>query len=287
MTDLKLVIMAAGLGSRFGGLKQIHELGPSGEFLMDYAIYDAYQAGVKEVCLVVQSHFKEQIEIVINSRWESYKDLTFSFVCQDVKDLPSEFNFPQREKPWGTTHVLYALRNAIKGPFLIMNADDFYGRNAIQSLASSMMSKKNEHAFVAYPLKETLSPHGSVTRGVCEIENGFLKNIDEVKEIYSNDNRGGFVSMNLWGFSPEVFTLINEQFKKFLKEKGDDLKAEYQIPQVVNDLLQESKIKISSLETDSPWFGVTYKEDEGTVRNKIAKLVSDGVYPESLFKVDM
>lgn len=285
MANLKVVIMAAGMGSRFGGLKQIDGMGPSDEFLMDYAIYDAYQAGVKDIVLVVRDSFKPEIEKLMLSRWGERKDLKFSFVCQETNDLPEGFTSVIREKPWGTAHVLYVLRKHLGTPFLIMNADDFYGRDAIGSLISFMKQASNNHAMVSYPLKETLSPNGPVTRGVCEISGQNLKAIDEVPKIFPDDKREAFVSMNLWGFSPSIFAYVEEYFEKFLEQKIDDPKAEYQIPQVINDLLKSDRIQVRAIPTSSPWFGVTYKEDKESVQNKIKSLIDQGVYPSNLFKI--
>lgn len=283
MTNLKLVIMAAGMGSRFGSLKQIDEIGPSGEFIMDYAVYDAYLSGVREVCVVVRSSFKEQIEIVINSRWEKYTDLKFTFICQEIADIPAGSDFKGRLKPWGTAHVLYTLRNTLTKPFIIMNADDFYGREAIQNLVKFMNTHQRSNALMAYPLKSTLSLFGPVTRGLCNIEDEKLKAIDEVGEIHHGDLRQELVSMNLWGFSEQIFPPIIEEFEKFIVEKSTDAKAEYQIPQVINDLLKRSKLEIHCLQTNSQWCGVTYKEDKVDVQNKITQFISDKSYPENLF----
>lgn len=284
MSNIQVVIMAAGMGSRFGGLKQIDGMGPSDEFLMDYAIYDAYKAGVREICLVVRESFRPEIEKLMADRWAQRKDLKFKFICQELTDLPQGFDKVEREKPWGTAHVLYVLRKYLNAPFAIMNADDFYGRDAIQSMVSFLSKSENQHALVSYPLKETLSPNGPVTRGVCVIEGNQLKSIDEVPKIFPDDKREAFVSMNLWGFSPSIFPAIEEYFKKFLDKNIQDPKAEYQIPQVINDLLKTNQIRVEAIPTSSPWFGVTYKEDKESVQNKIKSLVNKGIYPESLFK---
>jgi dTDP-glucose pyrophosphorylase len=284
MSNLQVVIMAAGLGSRYGGLKQIDEFGPAQEYLMDYAIYDAHKAGINQDCVIVRDHFKAEIQQIMAKKWQAYKDLQFNFVSQETTDLPVPFRGKiQREKPWGTAHILFVLRNILKTPFVIMNADDFYGREAIQSLSEFLVRKPGEHALVSYELQKTLSLHGAVTRGICEIKNDKLVSIDEVSGIEPGDQRHAFASMNLWGFSPQAFSHVEELFVRFLEKNADSPKAEYQIPTMVNDLLQEKRIEITAIPTKSDWFGVTYKEDKDLVKNKIASLVERGVYPENLF----
>ncbi len=284
MTDLKLVIMAAGMGSRFGSLKQMEGLGPSNEFLMDYAIFDAYKAGIRNICLVVRDSFLPQITDRMTSAWKSYSDLKFEFVCQELNDLPEGYKVPEeRAKPWGTAHVLYVLRKAVRSPFLIINADDFYGRAGINTMIQFLKQNSDKHALVGYPLKNTLSPHGPVTRGVCEIENGQLVGIDEVEKIFFDDPRQVLASMNLWGFSPSIFNLIEKSFDSFLDKNIENPKAEYQIPQIINDLLKAKKVEVAALSADSPWFGVTYKEDKEAVQNKLNALIESNEYPKSLF----
>lgn len=285
MSHLQVVIMAAGLGSRYGGLKQIDEFGPSREYLMDYAIYDAYKAGIRQVCVVVRDHFKKDIQDIMLEKWSAYQDLKFDFVCQETTDLPAEFQGQtQREKPWGTAHILYVLKKRMTSPFIIMNADDFYGREAITSLAEFLRQSQGEHALVSYMLQKTLSPHGAVTRGICDIKEGQLMAIDEVSDIQPNDPRQAFASMNLWGFSPTLFGGVEDLFKKFLAVNIAHPKNEYQIPTMVNDLLKLNLIKVHSIPTKSDWFGVTYQEDKEQVKSKIHSLIQSQVYPNNLFK---
>lgn len=284
MTRLNVVIMAAGLGSRYGGLKQIDEFGPSQEYLMDYAIYDAYKAGIRQVTLIVRESFLKEIQELMQFKWRLYRDLKFSFVCQETTDVPVEYAVGlNREKPWGTAHILYVLRQTMKSPFMIMNADDFYGRPALSALGMFLAKNPEQHAMVGYSLQKTLSSHGPVTRGLCEIRDGQLVAIDEVSGIEFNDPRQVPASMNLWGFAPSIFTHVEESFKKFLAKSSKDPKSEYQIPQMVNDFLKEDKIEIQALNVDSDWFGVTHKEDKPIVQKKIQDLVNSGVYPENLF----
>jgi dTDP-glucose pyrophosphorylase len=284
MADLQLVIMAAGMGSRFGSLKQIEGIGPSNEFLMDYAIYDAYQAGLRDIRLVVRESFLKHIQDHMSQSWKGYKDLRIHFVCQELTDLPEKVSLPvERSKPWGTGHVLYVLRKHVEAPFIIINADDFYGREGISTLASFMSGNSDKNALVGYPLQKTLSPYGPVTRGVCDIRNGHLMGIEEVQKIYADDPRTALASMNLWGFSPKIFPLVEERFHRFLAENITNVTAEYQIPQMVNDLLKDGEIEVEVLPTDSDWFGVTYKEDKEQVQAKINALIERGVYPKNLF----
>jgi dTDP-glucose pyrophosphorylase len=284
MVNLQVVIMAAGLGSRYGGLKQIDEFGPSREFLMDYAIYDSYQLGIRRICVVVRESFLAEIKDLLASKWQAYEDLQFDFICQETADLPSEFRGQeQREKPWGTAHILYVLRDQIKTPFIIMNADDFYGRSAMKMIAKFLIENPEKQSLVSYALQKTLSPFGPVTRGICEIKDGKLVAIDEVSGILPTDPRQGFASMNLWGFSPSLFALVEDSFKTFLKKNIKETKTEYQIPQMINDFLKEKKIEIVALPIDSEWFGVTHKDDKEPVQQKINALIENGTYPQSLF----
>jgi len=284
MSNLQVVIMAAGLGSRYGGLKQIDEFGPSQEYLMDYAIYDAHKAGIRQVCVIVRDNFKQEIAQIMSKKWGAYKDLKFNFISQETTDLPPAFKGQiEREKPWGTAHILFVLRDKLKTPFVIMNADDFYGREAIQSLAKFLIEKPNENALVSYELQKTLSLHGAVTRGLCEIKNDQLVAIDEVSGIEPGDKRTAFASMNLWGFSPSAFAHVEELFVRFLEKNAVAPKAEYQIPTMVNDLLSEKRIRVAAIPTTSDWFGVTYKEDKELVKTKLNALIARGVYPKNLF----
>lgn len=284
MPELKLVIMAAGLGSRYGGLKQIDSFGPSGEFLMDYAIYDAYKCGVRHICLIIRDYFKTDIESLMVAKWRAYKDLKFEFVSQETADLPAEFiGKSRREKPWGTAHILFVLKDKIKTPFIIMNADDFYGRDAIGSLANFLVKNHACHALISYQLQHTLSPHGAVTRGICEIHNGRLLAIDEVSGIAPNDSRQSLVSMNLWGFSPQLFNPAEELLKSFLAQYIDNPKIEYPIPTLINDLLKLRRIEVNAIPTNAEWFGVTYQEDKVPVQKKINSLIEKKIYPENLF----
>lgn len=288
MRDLQLVIMAAGMGSRYGGLKQIDEFGPGRAFLMDYAIYDAYRMGVRLVTVVVRESFAAQIEDVLHSKWKSRPDLKFQFVLQDLNDLPSGFTPPAgREKPWGTAHVLYALRNAVKTPFIIQNADDFYGRAGLQRLFDFLQEHPDRHALAGYPLEKTLSPHGAVTRGLCQVKGDRLIAIEEVGGILHGDPRRVQASMNLWAFAPSLFPHVERTFTNFLKLKGTEEKSEYLIPTMINDLLREGALEVASLPVDSPWFGVTHREDKESAQKRIAQMIAEGVYPEDLFAVEI
>lgn len=284
MAELQLVIMAAGMGSRYGGLKQIDEFGPSQAFLMDYAIYDAYQAGIRRVCIVVRESFRDDIASRIQKKWGATKDLSFHFVNQDIRDLPAGYHVPAgREKPWGTAHVLFVLKPHIQTPFIIMNADDFYGREGISDLAQFVRQNPGKHGLAGYPLQETLSKHGPVTRGLCEVNGDQVVSIDEVKEIHWGDPRQKLASMNLWGFQPEIFGKVDAAFREFLAKKIEVTNSEYQIPQMINDLLLADKVKVTALPVQSMWFGVTHREDKEMVQNKIASLIAEGKYPENLF----
>jgi dTDP-glucose pyrophosphorylase len=285
IADLQLVIMAAGMGSRYGGLKQIDEFGPAQAFLMDYAIFDAIHLGVRKICIVIRKSFAAQIEARMRAKWGGRNDVEIRFVCQEIDELPAGFRVPEgREKPWGTTHVLYVLKEHIDTPFFIMNADDYYGRPALARLTSYLAAHPGHHALAGYPLQQTLSPHGPVTRGVCEVRDGRLTAIEEVAKIPPNDPRQALVSMNLWGFSPSIFESVEEAFAHFLSTNTDRLKGEYQIPHLINDLLKAGKIIVDVLPVESPWFGVTYPEDKPEVQNKIVRMIENGEYPHNLFQ---
>lgn len=297
-----LFILAAGMGSRYGGLKQLDGLGPSGETIMDYSIYDALKAGFGKLVFVIRESFEQDFkEIVVNK----FKDLVdVEIVFQDISDIPADYTYhPDREKPWGTNHAVLMGRDVIKEPFAVINADDFYGQESFQVMADflrSVAGKQNEYCMIGYHVGNTLSESGSVSRGVCVVDqNGYLENIVErthIEEksgtIFYLDEKGEEVSisshtpvsMNMWGFTPDYFDYSWEIFKSFLKEKGQELKSEYYIPLAVNELIVQGKASCKVLDTTSKWFGVTYSEDRPQVVLKINELVRKGVYPSPLFK---
>ena len=296
--DLTLLVLAAGMGSRYGGIKQIDGFGPSGETIMDYSLYDAIRAGFTKVVFIV----REEILETVKERFEpKLKDkLKVEFVIQALDTfVPKQYQSTERTKPWGTSHAMLCAKNAINEPFAVINADDFYGRSAFQSLADFFNSNTDgTHAMVGYTLKNVLSEHGSVSRGCGEQdEKGFLKSVVEritiVKEngkIISKEKEGDVVmnpetptSMNFWGFHPTIFPIIEKMFEEFLKENSTNLKAEFFIPLVGNKIIQQGIGKVKVLGGGDIWFGVTYKEDKEEVSGKILELVNKGEYPRSLW----
>lgn len=296
-----LFILAAGMGSRYGGLKQLDEVGPSGETIMDYSVYDAIASGFGKIVFVIRHSFEEEFRKKIVSKYE--KRIPVEVVFQELDYLPKGFELnPLREKPWGTNHALLMGRDVINEPFGIVNADDFYGRESFQILASElnkMQGQKHHYCMVGYLLGYTLLDRGSVTRGICEIDqDNYLTKVTEMSNIehvddlprykdedgnWKNISNSTPVSMNMWGFTPDYFDLSEEAFIEFLKAQQDNIKSEFLIPTVVNDLVEKGKISVLLKHTPSKWFGVTYADDKPEVMMKIRELVDDGVYPKKLF----
>ena len=295
-----LFVLAAGMGSRYGGLKQIDGLGPSGETIMDYSVYDALRAGFGKVVFVIRKDFEEAFREVVISK---YADKVPCEVCfQSVDKVPEGCIYnPERTKPWGTNHAVLMAKDLIKEPFAVINADDFYGRESFQVLADYLKSVEGttgKYCMVGYRVANTLSENGSVSRGVCATdENGYLTDVVERtkiekvgdKIIYTEDgvdteiSPNSPVSMNMWGFTPEYFEYVEKAFVEFLKTRGQELKSEFYIPTLVNDMIRSGEATCKVLDTTSKWFGVTYAEDRPQVVMKINNLVKEGVYPEKLF----
>ena len=295
-----LFVLAAGMGSRYGGLKQIDGLGPSGETIMDYSVYDALRAGFGKVVFVIRKDFEEAFRKAVISK---YADKVPCEVCfQSVDSVPEGCTFnPERTKPWGTNHAVLMAKDLIKEPFAVINADDFYGRESFQVLADYLKSVEGttgKYCMVGYRVANTLSENGSVSRGVCATdENGYCTDVVERtkiekvgdKIIYTEDgvdteiSPNSPVSMNMWGFTPEYFEYVEKAFVEFLQARGQELKSEFYIPTLVNDMIRSGEATCKVLDTTSKWFGVTYAEDRPQVVMKINNLVKEGVYPEKLF----
>lgn len=296
-----LFVLAAGMGSRYGGLKQLDGLGPNGETIMDYSIFDAIRAGFGKVVFVIRKSFEDDFRTIVLKKYKGQIDTEIVF--QDVTTVPEGFTYnAEREKPWGTNHAVLMGKDVIKEPFAVINADDFYGKESFQILAdflNSVQDKQNNYSMVGYHVGNTLSESGTVSRGVCVVdENGNLTNVVErtsIEEksgsiIFIDENNQEVklepttpVSMNMWGFTPDYFDYSVEGFKIFLQENGDKLKSEFYIPTVVNDLIIAGKATCKVLDTPSKWFGVTYAEDRPQVVLKINELIKKGIYPERLF----
>ncbi len=298
-----LVVLAAGMGSRYGGLKQVDPVGPSGEAILDYSVFDAIRAGFGKVVFIIRKDFEAEFKEKVGAKYEGLVPVEYCF--QDINDLPAPYTVPaERTKPWGTAHAIRSARAVVKEPFAAINADDFYGRDAFEKLARFLeqpTSQDGVHHFamVGYRLDLTLSDNGSVARGICTVDGGKLTGVKEMTKLVRTaegaENQEDpaapvkltgkeRVSMNLWGFTPELFTELESRFPAWLAKNGSAPKAEWYIPFVVDELIHEGKADCAVLPTDSSWFGVTYREDKPFVTGEIAKLVDAGEYPTPLFK---
>ncbi len=297
-----LFVLAAGMGSRYGGLKQLDGLGPNGETIMDYSIFDAVRGGFGKIVFVIRHSFEADFREKIITKYQN--KVPVELVFQELDYLPSGFTpHPERVKPWGTNHAVLMGKDVIKEPFAVINADDFYGRESYKILADYLQGlngKKNDYCMVGYRLGNTLSESGSVARGICETDkDGFLTTVVERTYIvrdtdgvikYKDDNEkmipvaeNAPVSMNMWGFTPEYFEYSEDYFIDFLKKNADNIKAEYFIPLMVNHLIVNNIARVKVLDTPSRWFGVTYAEDRPSVVAKIQGLVEMGEYPSTLW----
>lgn len=304
MSKATLVIMAAGIGSRFGGgIKQLAPVGPGGEIIMDYSIYDAIEAGFDKVVFVIRKDLEETFREVIGKRIEKQIDVAYAF--QEVEDIPEQYQgkFSGRTKPWGTGQAILCCRDLVDAPFLVINADDYYGKEAYRKaysyLTSSQNTDKIQICMVSFVLEKTLSENGGVTRGICRVgKDGMLTEIIETHDIrrdgeYAVAGQNGEekklplnspVSMNMWGLTPDFFAILEEKFEQFLSVTDkDDLKAEYLLPVLVEQLLREEKISVKVLCSKDEWFGVTYKEDRETVVEAVKELIEKGMYPSVLY----
>ena len=296
-----LVILAAGMGSRYGGVKQIDQFGPHGETILDYSIYDALKAGFEKIVFVIRRELESDFKAVFGDKLKNHADVRFVF--QELDHLPDGFKVPAgRQKPWGTAHAVLVAQEAVQEPFGVINADDFYGQTSYQTLIQFLNQQPvngNEYAIVGYRLDKTLSKHGSVSRGVCQVDaQGYLQKIVERTKIYWKGEKIVFldedgneqtidgsvpVSMNMMGYTPKFFDYLNEYFVEFLKEKVNDVKAEFFLTWVLDQLINTGKAKVKILPTNEEWFGVTYKEDKPVVKEKIRHLIAQGKYPEKLW----
>lgn len=296
-----LYILAAGMGSRYGGLKQLDGLGPSGETIMDYSVYDALRAGFGKIVFVIRHDFEQEFRDKIISRYEGH--VPVEVVFQDIDNLPEGFKTPDgRTKPWGTGHAVLMAKDAIKEPFGVINADDYYGVDTFRILADSLRAlegKKNEYCMVGFKIGNTLSENGGVSRGLCQVSpEGYLTDVNECHGIERKGGRlihvidgreeefpeDAYVSMNVWGFTPDYFGYSEKAFIEFLREHGGELKSEFYIPSVVNDLIKAGTISLKVEQTPSKWFGVTFAADRDKTVSEFKKLVDEGVYPTPLFK---
>ena len=296
---LTLLVLAAGIGSRYGGIKQIDGFGPHGETIMDYSLFDAVRAGFTKVIFIVREEILDTVKKKFSPKLKGKVEVDFVVQALD-KLVGPEFRNPERVKPWGTGHAMLCAKDVINEPFVVINADDFYGKESFTAI-SDFFEKDTlgEHAMVGYTLKDVLSEHGSVSRGCGERDaDGFLKSVVErttiVKEngkIFSKEPSGDRelspdvpTSMNFWGFHPSIFDFARKEFDKFLKENHTNIKSEFYIPLIVNELVKQGAGKVQIISGSNNWFGVTYKEDKEEVSQKIRLLVAYGAYPENLWK---
>lgn len=300
MQKPSLVIMAAGMGSRYGGLKQLDGFGPSGETIMDYTVFDAIRAGFGKVIFVI----RRDIEADFKSKFieKIAPHIEVEYVFQELTNLPGAIAVPEgRVKPWGTGHALWVTKDVVDAPFAVVNADDFYGQTSmelIQGHLATLSPSTLNACMVGYILKNTLSDHGKVSRGICDVsEEGNLKSIIERTDIYKQNPTGAYyveneaqfpltgeetVSMNLMGFTPAVFEMITRGLEAFLSQNATEMKAEFYLPKIL-DMVRESGIEVPVLTSSEKWFGVTYQDDKPLVRNMLAKRVEEGIYPASLW----
>lgn len=297
-----LLILAAGIGSRYGGMKQIDRVGPSGEAIIDYSIYDAIRAGFGRVVLIIRKNIEDDVRDFFEHKLSGR--IKMDFVYQEMDMIPPGVSYPpERNKPWGTAHAIWVAAGKINEPFVVINADDFYGRNSYKIVADCLAGEKTtDHTnfcMIGYRVKNTLSDYGTVSRGLCAADDqSFLKSIVERPEIgkkngqiyYRDDNQQDvpltgeeLVSMNIWGFSPVIFKLLEKRFAEFIRTNADNTKAELYIPTAINDIVKHGEASIKILPVSDRWFGITYREDKPLAEENIRKLIRQGIYSENLW----
>ena len=295
-----LVVLAAGMGSRYGGVKQIDAVGPNGEAIIDYSIHDALRAGFTDLCFVIRAEIEEAVREFFDGKFP--RSVQVSYAVQSLDDIPEGVGkLADRTKPWGTAHAVYAARHSVTTPFAVINADDFYGRDSYLQLNRHLTSidpVSTEYAMVGFRLEDTLSPYGTVSRGICTTNDaGYLEKVVERTKIERVGNRvqdvqpegvtelklDDIASMNMFGFTPQVFFQIGAEFELFLKERGDDPKAEFYIPSLVTQLIDAGRARMKVLSTRSRWFGMTYREDRPAVQTQIREYIEKGDYPRKLW----
>jgi len=302
MNSVTLLVLAAGMGSRYGGLKQLDAVGPNGETVIDYSVFDAIRAGFKKVVFIIREDFKKEFQSSIGNKFQSQVEVEYAY--QKLEVLPPGYSLPQdREKPWGTGHAILSAKQVVNEPFAVINADDFYGKLAYQKIFQylstvSIDSSPSSFCMVGYPLINTLSEFGSVSRGICivsdqnklesvneltciqKIENEIVSEAEvQKRQVLSGDE---VVSMNMWGFTPQLFSQLEKLFSEFLSENIDNFSSEFYIPFAVDNLIQSNIATVEVLETKEQWFGVTYKEDKSYVQSAVCNLIKSGEYPSKI-----
>lgn len=302
MKKTTLVILAAGLGSRFGGgIKQLEPVGPNGEIIMEYSIHDALEAGFNKVVFIIRKDLEADFKEVIGNKIEQITEVAYAY--QSLSDLPEGYEVPEgRTKPWGTGQALLCCKGIVNEPFVVLNADDYYGKEGFRNIHAYLTSEERtemDFCMTGFILGNTLSENGGVTRGICQMdEQGYLTGVKETKNVVKTENgaavatetemipvaKESLVSMNMWGLTPEFLDVLEKGFPKFLDNiQEGDLKAEYLLPTIVDQLIQTKTAKVAVLKSNDTWFGVTYKEDKAYVMDSFKKLIADGVYKERLF----
>ena len=300
MSKPTLVILAAGMGSRYGGLKQIDSFSPEGDTIIDFSLYDALQAGFGKFVFIIRKSFEKEFKEIFNKKLEGKAEIAYIF--QELENVPEKYINPERTKPWGTGHALLMTKTAVKENFAIINGDDFYGKEAFEVMAKSL-SKKDMNSYdfntMAYLLKNTVSDHGYVSRGECLVnDKNYLVDVTERTHIekidgkiirkdddgtYISIDENTVVSMNFWGFTPRFFEFGQALFEKFLEMNKENLKAEFYIPNIISDILKSSTATVEVLKSDAKWFGVTYKDDKPIVQKAIEQLKNKNIYPKHLW----
>ncbi len=294
--NFSLIVLSAGIGRRFGGLKQMKPVGPFGEVIVDYSIYDAIRVGFSRIVFVIRKEIEDDFRRIVGNYWE--KRIEVKYVFQEIDSfLPPTLTYSPREKPWGTAHALLVCKKIVNSPFAVINADDFYGFEAINVVFKEISNRENENILISYKLKGTLSVHGHVSRAICEIdENSYLLNLTELRKIEKKGDKiiayrdyeilelsgEEQVSMNLFGFQPSIFNFLEIGFEEFLKEKRDDSEAEFLLPELIGKLVKKGQIRVKVVPTSSLWFGVTHPDDLEIVKIKIKELIERGNYPEKI-----
>jgi len=285
--------MAAGMGSRYGGLKQLDPVGPSGETIIDYSVYDAIHSGFNKIVFIIRKDFEKEFRSQITDKYQDRIKVEFAF--QDLNDLPQGFTCPEgRIKPWGTGHAILTASELIQEPFVAINGDDFYGYESFKIVADYYQGEGATFSMVAFQLDKTLSEFGGVTRGLCTVRTDLLDTVVETGDLMRTEDGISSdrdieldgsepVSMNVWGFTPDLFKHLKAMFIDFLEKEGSEMKSEYLIPTVVNNLIRSGQKQVHVLRTSSKWFGVTYKEDKPFVSQQIQELIDDDTYPKQLF----
>lgn len=286
--DATLVVLAAGMGSRFGGLKQIEPIGPGGEALLDFSVYDAKKAGFNKVVFIIKKAIEKEFKETVGKRIEKIIDVEYAF--QELDNLPNGFTCPEdRQKPWGTGHAIYCCKDIVKTPFAVINADDYYGFEAYNQIYNQLKKQTGNYCMVGFRLENTLTDNGSVSRGICDIKDGKLLSVTERTKIvnckYTEDDKEWIplspdtvVSMNMWGFTPDIFEYAKEYLVEFLNEKIDVPKSEFYLPSIVSKVMEKGIKSVDVLVAEEKWYGVTYKEDKDDVKKALYKKIEEGKY---------